>query len=163
MKCTHPAGETSLRCAKCGTPICPRCLVQTPVGARCRDCANVRKIPTYSVTPRYYARAVAAGVVTAVGCGVTWGLVIVFVPSVIMSFLLAPLVGYAIGEMISLAVNRKRGVGLAITAAIMLVFSYLVGFFFPWGRTVPEPDMLYLVLDLVAVMLGAFVAAGRLR
>src|SRR3989304_4969303 len=33
MQCaTHPGVETELRCATCGKPICPDCLVGTPVG-----------------------------------------------------------------------------------------------------------------------------------
>ena len=51
MKCAaHPDTETGLSCGRCDTPICPRCLVETPVGARCRKCANVRRLPTYSVS-----------------------------------------------------------------------------------------------------------------
>ena len=41
----HPQVETYLRCGRCETPICPRCLIQTPVGSRCRDCAQIRKLP----------------------------------------------------------------------------------------------------------------------
>ena len=51
MQCaTHPDVETELGCSRCGKAICPRCLVHTPVGARCRECANVRRIPTYNVS-----------------------------------------------------------------------------------------------------------------
>lgn len=35
----HPKTETLLRCGRCGTPICPRCMVQSGVGIRCPDCA----------------------------------------------------------------------------------------------------------------------------
>ena len=59
MKCaTHPEVETNLTCGKCGTPICPRCLVQTPVGARCRKCAGLRRLPTYEIAPQQYLKAV---------------------------------------------------------------------------------------------------------
>ena len=41
FKCArHPSVETTLRCGRCETPICPRCLVHTPVGARCPDCGQ---------------------------------------------------------------------------------------------------------------------------
>ena len=45
----HSSVETLLRCSKCGKPICTRCIVQTPVGARCRECANVQRLPIYQV------------------------------------------------------------------------------------------------------------------
>jgi hypothetical protein len=35
----HPKTETLLRCGRCDTPICPRCMVHAGVGIRCPDCA----------------------------------------------------------------------------------------------------------------------------
>ncbi|HEX2914551.1 MAG TPA: B-box zinc finger protein [Chloroflexia bacterium] len=35
----HPEVETGLRCGRCDTPICPRCMVHADVGIRCPDCA----------------------------------------------------------------------------------------------------------------------------
>ncbi|MBN9389452.1 MAG: hypothetical protein J0I20_15595 [Chloroflexi bacterium] len=35
----HPNVETLLRCGRCNTPICPRCMVHSGVGIRCPDCA----------------------------------------------------------------------------------------------------------------------------
>lgn len=36
----HPKVVTRLRCGRCETPICPKCMVYTPAGARCRDCSR---------------------------------------------------------------------------------------------------------------------------
>ena len=36
----HPQVATSLRCNKCGKPICARCAMRTPVGYRCKDCVR---------------------------------------------------------------------------------------------------------------------------
>ena len=61
VKCaTHPNVETELACGRCGKPICPRCLVYTPVGARCRDCAQLRRLPTYQVPASYILRGIGA-------------------------------------------------------------------------------------------------------
>ena len=57
----HPAVETGLSCGRCGKAICTGCMVQAPVGIRCRDCGIAAPIPTFDVTPTYYARAVGAG------------------------------------------------------------------------------------------------------
>lgn len=35
----HPQTETGLRCGRCDTPICPRCMVHASIGIRCPDCA----------------------------------------------------------------------------------------------------------------------------
>jgi len=157
MKCaTHPEIETNLRCSKCSKPICPECMVQTPVGARCQDCARLYKLPTYSVSTQYYLRAVGTGLGMAIVCGIIWGVVWGLVPILYLGLLLAPGVGYAIGEVISLAVNRKRGTGLAIVASLAVVISYLVSILSPWGLS-------FHLFDLLALALGIFVAITRLR
>jgi hypothetical protein len=39
--CTvHPTVETTLRCNKCGRPMCVKCARRTPVGYRCRECVR---------------------------------------------------------------------------------------------------------------------------
>ncbi len=156
MRCaTHPKIETSLRCGKCEKPICPKCLLQTPVGARCPDCAKLHRLPTYRVSINYYLRAAGTGLGMAIVCGIIWGLVIGFLP-LYLNLLLAPAAGYAIGEVVSLSVNRKRGTGLAVVGGIAVVISYLVNILVPWGPS-------FVFLDLLALALGIFVAVIRLR
>ncbi len=165
MKCAyHPEVETNLRCSKCGTPICPKDMVQTPVGARCPDCAKLSKLPTYRVSREYYLRAAGAGLGMAIACGFAWMLLRGVVPFFLLNLLLAAGAGYAIGEVVSLSVNRKRGTGLVIVAALSVVISYLV--------TITVGDIFYnglpmgllnIICDLVAIALGVFVAITRLR
>jgi hypothetical protein len=40
LTCPRDATPTQLTCTKCGTPICPACMVRTDVGLRCPDCAG---------------------------------------------------------------------------------------------------------------------------
>ena len=40
--CPRDGIPTQLSCAQCGEPICPSCLVRTPVGLKCPDCAGGR-------------------------------------------------------------------------------------------------------------------------
>jgi len=157
MKCAyHPDVETNLRCGKCGKPICPKCMVQTLVGARCPDCAKLAKLPTYRVSTKYYLRAAGTALGMAIVCGIAWGLVRSFVPFILFNLLLAAGAGYAIGEVVSLSVNRKRGTGLAVVGGMAVVISYLVSIFSPWGLS-------FGLLDLLALALGIFVAVIRLR
>jgi len=117
MKCaTHSQVETNLRCGKCGKPICPKCMIQTLVGARCPDCAKLYKLPTYRVSTKYYLRAIGTGLGMAVVCGIIWGVIEWGIPIFSFNLLLAPGAGYIIGEIVSLSVNRKRGKGLATIA-----------------------------------------------
>ncbi len=161
MKCAaHPKVETNLGCGKCGKPICPRCLVQTPVGARCPDCANLDKLPTYRVSTKYYLRAIGAGLGMAAVCGAAWGAIDWVIPFFSLNLLLAPAAGYAIGEVVSLAVNRKRGRGLAVVGSIAVVLSYLVVLLF-FGRL--PLGLFSIIYHLVALALGIYVAVTRLR
>ena len=169
MKCAaHPRVETNLRCGKCGKPICPRCMVQTPVGARCPECARLYKLPTYRVSTAYYLRAAGTALGMALVTGVIWGVINQFIPFFYLNLLLGAGVGYAIGEVVSLAVNRKRGRGLAAVAGTGVVISYLVSIFpllgLLFGLPFSLPFGLFpILLALASVALGIFIAVTRLR
>jgi len=137
--------------------------VQTLVGARCPDCAKLYKLPTYQVSATYFLRAIGTGAGMAIVGGVIWGVVRGAVPFFYLNFLLAPAVGYAIGEVISLSVNRKRGAILAIIAGVAVALSYMVSILSPWGFSINLVSIMHLILDIVALGLGIFVAVNRLR
>ncbi len=168
MQCaTHPNVETLLSCGKCDKPICPKCLVHTPVGARCKECANVRRSPIYEVSTVYYLKAAGAGLGLALAGGVVWAL-LRGVP--FASIITSIIVGLAIGEGISRVANRKRGVGLQVIAAVSVIASSVVGkaieaaFFYDLSgqgfRSYVLSVDLYLLLFLGV---GVFYAVGRLR
>jgi hypothetical protein len=161
MRCaTHPEVETNLRCGKCGQPICPRCMVQTPVGARCPECAKLYKLPTYRVSATYYLRAGGTALGMAIVCGLVWGVINDFVSFFYLNLILAGAAGYAIGEVVSLSVNRKRSRWLAVLGSIAVVISYLVNIF-SFGSLPFSP--LRIIFDLVALGIGIYVAVNRLR
>ena len=108
MRCaTHPEVETNLSCGRCGRPICPKCMVQTLVGPRCPDCANLKRLPTYEVSLRQYLIAVGVGMGVAVAAGFVWALIWNAIHFLLLSLLIAAGIGYAIVEAISLATNRQ--------------------------------------------------------
>jgi hypothetical protein len=167
MKCaTHNDVETGLACGKCGTPICPRCLVETPVGARCRKCAGVRRLPTYSITPVQYLRAVAAGVGIAIAVGVAWAWLRIAVDIPFFGFMTALLLAagaaYVIAEVVSRVINRKRGTPLQIIAGACFVLSYLVSNV--WLSENALTFFAYFdLIDILIVAVGIAVATARLR
>ncbi|MBI2887784.1 MAG: hypothetical protein HYY02_11320 [Chloroflexi bacterium] len=120
---THRDVPTLLRCGKCDKPICPRCLVHTPVGPRCRDCARLRPLPTFQVGPLLYLRAAGTGLALAVAAGLVWSMVPF---GGVFSFFLSPLAGYAIGEGVSRAANRRQSTVLKVMAGSSLLVAYLV-------------------------------------
>jgi len=92
----------------------------------------------------------------AIVCGIVWGAIGSVLGFFYLNLLLAAGAGYAIGEVISLSVNRKRGTGLAVIAGSALMASYLISIFLPWG-------LRFGLFDLLALALGVFVAITRLR
>ena len=157
MQCKrHPIVETNLACGKCGDPICPRCMVQTPVGARCPSCARMSRLPTYNVSGLYYLRAAGAGLGIGIVGGVAWGFLSQIIFSSYFNLIIAGALGYAIGEVISLSVNRKRGIGLAAIGGAAVVLSYAIGAFTFWGFS-------FNLFDLLALGIGIFVSSTRLR
>jgi hypothetical protein len=162
MRCaTHPDVETNLRCGKCGKAICPKCQVETPVGARCPDCAKLYRLPTFDLSTKHYLRAVGAGLGIAIACGAAWGAIEWVIPLFSFNLLLAPAAGYAIGEVVSLSVNRKRGTWLAVIAGVAVIISYLTSLFiFLAGFPTGPLNILY---HLLALAVGIFVAVTRLR
>ena len=120
----HPAVETLLRCGRCETPICPRCSVMTPVGARCPDCARVRRPPTYDVSGRWLWQALGAAVALVVGGGFVFTYVLGFIGrSLFIGAILYLVAGIAVAEALSAAANRKRGPRLQWLAVATTVLA----------------------------------------
>ena len=159
MRCAkHPKVETNLTCGKCGKLICPKCLVQTDVGMRCPECANLKSLPTYQVSPMYYLRAVGAGIGVALACGFVW-LGIYYVPLPFIFFFrlfIAAGAGYAIGEVVSLSVNRKRGPGLAIISGLGATLSFAIA-------NVIFTSVGLNLWGLLVLAIAVFMAAIRIR
>lgn len=163
----HPNVETLLRCSKCDKPICQRCGIRTPVGIRCRECAQLRRPPMYKVGAQHYLLAAVVA------------LPISFLAGLIMQQLgwfLAFFLGAAVGGLIAEVVYRathKRGAGLAwlVSACILLgaLPSVLVAVaFMPGASLAALLDLrilfgLIMRLNLVYVVLAIGAAFARLR
>jgi len=154
----HNETPTNLRCSRCGTPICPQCLVHSPVGVRCPDCGKGVRLPIYDVPVVYIIRAVAAALVIGVAGGLAFALLIR--PLAFGFLYLAAMagLGYGAAEGVSAAAARKRGrtiqivaMGSVLLAEIVIVY---VGIF---------PGNVIDLYDLLGAGLGMYVAYIRLR
>ena len=166
-----PYRETVLRCGKCEKPFCTKCVVQTPVGLRCRECANLKRLPVYDVPASRLAFATLAGV----GSGVLGG-VVFFALVGSFSLWLSPLFGYAVGEIVSVAANRKRGPNLQLIVFVSIVLGAILGKYGPfllsawlgsgalglvWGNVAQAlgRDIWLMLFTAVALIIGI----GRVR
>jgi hypothetical protein len=135
-------------------------MVQTPVGARCPKCAGRYKLPTYRVPSSFYLRAAGTALVMAVVCGLVWGILDSIIPFFFLTLVLAGGAGYAIGEVVSISVNRKRGRGLAAIAGAAGALAYLVNILSFGGMPF---TLLQIVLGLASLAIAIYVAVNRLR
>jgi hypothetical protein len=116
----------------------------------------LNRVPTYQVSGKYYLRAAGAAVGLAIVIGLLWGLAR-YIPFVgFFNFIIGGLAGYAIGEGISLATNRKSGIVLAVIGGITVVAAYCISAFTFFGRG-------FVAFDIIAIIIGIVVAVARLR
>lgn len=150
----HPNTPTLLRCGRCGTPICPKCMITTEVGQRCPNCARGNRLPTFQVSPAIIARGAVAGLLAATAIGYVWSLAPAF------SFWIGLLMGFGVGEAVARAGNMRRGPAMMATAAVAVVAGFLLGFL--WlGRGIGGEGLLaVLVNPLLLVRLGLFTLVG---
>jgi len=125
LRCAnHPDVETYLRCSRCEKPICARCAVQTPVGARCRECANLKKAPMFQVGAALFARAAVLGLVVALA----GGFLLAEVDGAFGLYsLLLLLLGFGVGEAVSRGARRRYSTGLVVLAGALTVFGAVAG------------------------------------
>ena len=157
----HPETETRLFCSQCGKSICTLCLVQVPVGIRCRECGRPERLPTYDVQPTYYFRAIGVAFGVALVGGLLWlWLNSQFGRVPFISSILGLAVAYAIGELVSRAVNRKRGVGLAWIAGSAMVLAYIIsgGFLLLFST-----NFINVLFSLLFLAIAVYTAASRVR
>ena len=163
MQCAaHPSVETELACGKCEKPICPKCLHYTPVGVRCRECANLKRLPQYELSIAYVARGLGTALVVGAVAGAIWGVISVG----FFGLLVGGGAGYMIGESVSIATNRKVGVQVQVLAGAGVVLAFVVR-----GAILASSlrgwDIEFILLrDLfgyLALALAMVVAVGRLR
>ncbi|MHB0998898.1 MAG: B-box zinc finger protein [Armatimonadota bacterium] len=113
--CTrHPREETGVSCASCGTPICPKCMVVTPVGMKCPDCARSKNSTLFQIRPERLLLAMVVSLVAGVIAAVIGNL------GFFVIFLSVPY-GYYAGDMILKSAGMKRGWKLEVTAGVFMV------------------------------------------
>lgn len=116
----HPNSETLLRCSKCGKPICGRCGIRTPVGIRCRECAQLRRPPPYVLRPWHYLLAAVVALPVSFAAGLVMQRV-----GILFAFFLGAAVGGLIAEIVYRAAGGKRGRPLALLVSGCIIAGAL--------------------------------------
>jgi hypothetical protein len=115
----HPNRPTTLRCNRCGRPICAACAVRTPVGYRCRTCVHEQqKIFETALWHDFPIAFIVSAVICGVGSilGSMIGFFILFV---------AVFVGSIAARVVNWAVRHRRSRFLWVAAAAGGLFGCL--------------------------------------
>ncbi len=163
MCARHPDVETGLACGRCGTPICPRCLVYTAAGTRCPDCGRAPTLPIHQVGAFDALRILGASVPLAIMLGIAGALL--FPPRVggLLMILVGVAIGSGAGALMAAAimrVSRKRGPRVIALASISLLLMAIVRFVGGGG------DAAALLRDyggIFMVLISVSTASNRLR
>lgn len=158
----HPKRETAVCCSKCGCPICTSCMIQTPVGMRCRQCAGLRKLPQHQVGSGLLLRSGAAGLTVSTA---TW-LAVGVIPY--LRFFLAIFVGFAVGEVMTRAARRRSNRVLEAVAVAAVIAGWVIAEAV-YGSTnrallsalISQPTVV--VSALIPLAIASFVAVVKLR
>jgi hypothetical protein len=94
----HKNVQTRLRCGRCEKPICPRCVVMAPTGARCRDCVSNRTAHMYQIEPRHLALSFGVALVAGALGPAAFALA---GPFWVWALLYAPALGPVLGRLVS--------------------------------------------------------------
>jgi len=147
----HPKVETVLRCASCNELICPRCLVHTPVGAKCPTCASSKGVAVFTPSPLHIALAGGTGLVLGAVAG--WGAEF----SVgYFTFILAFIYGGFAGGTILRASGRKRGLKMEVIAGVSLALGAVGGRVLTAASLLASPGAVRPPLGVLAVLIDPF-------
>ncbi len=127
----HPSRETAVSCSNCERPICTDCMVYTPVGIKCPECARLPRSAIVRMRPDRAARAVLA----ALGVGAAMGVGIVILQDVGLFFalILGWLIGIGMGEVVLAASGRYRAPATGLIAAGGCIWAYAVPYLLYYG------------------------------
>jgi hypothetical protein len=149
----HPSRETAVSCSNCERPICTDCMVYTPVGIKCPDCARLPRSAIVRLRPDRAGRAIA----TAIGLGAAMGVGIVVLQGIGLFFalILGWLIGIGMSEAVLAASGRYRGPTTGWIAVAGCVWAYAVPYLLYYGTNLGDVAR---SANLVWVAIGAGIA-----
>jgi hypothetical protein len=115
----HPDRETYIACGRCERPFCPDCLIQTPAGQRCYECAGVRR--------DYAQRNFARRLIQALGASAAGAAIAGLLGSILFVVFVAAATGGAVGQLLSPLVNRRSRQRVYLLGLLALIGGAFAG------------------------------------
>ncbi len=115
----HPQRETTLRCNRCGKPVCTQCIRRTPVGYRCKECVREQEDVFFSAEPLHYLIAMAVAAPLAVLAPFLLSLIGFW----FLAIFIAPVAGTLVGRAVFYAIGRRRGRYIPYLVAVLMILG----------------------------------------
>ncbi len=166
----HPNTLSNLRCGRCNDLICPECMVQSPVGARCPECANIGQAPIFRSTSAELTRTIGLSVGMAVVVGGIYGLIVWAMWNLPFNFqignvvasLIVGMVGAPVGEFVRRAGKYKFDKRFRTIAAGTMFLVWVVGIFVSTSLGV-SIFLFTNIIGYIGLAIGIYVAMNRVR
>ncbi len=122
----HPDRLTMVSCSACGRPLCPDCMVYSAVGIKCRECAKLPRSAKVSLKRGRLLRAIGAGLGAGTAVGFAYYFLLGAVGFFFFLFFVSAGIGYLVGEAVSRAAGRYRGLVTALIAVGATVWAFVL-------------------------------------
>ena len=130
LRCAnHPETETTLRCNRCGKPVCVKCVELTEVGYRCKECIREQQNVFFTAeTKDYFVLAVVSFALAAIAAPIIGYVISIFgFFGWILAILLGPTVGGTAATIIRRSIGRRRGRHMGVVAIVAILLGTLMG------------------------------------
>src|SRR5262249_21430669 len=143
MFAKHSCGDSKLSCVGCSSQVCPKCLVQCPVGNRCKACANKTESHTVKVT----AAVLLKTGVSAATVGALFGTLCSHMPMYgYFSWIILYAGGLLVGNLLHKVSGFKLGSRIgSVVAGALIVGAILV----PTFRQAPESERVLAMMEIM--------------
>ena len=166
----HSDIASNLRCGRCDDLICPQCMVQSPVGARCPDCAKIGQAPIFRATSVEFVTtvglsigaAVIFGIIYAVAAWVLWKLNLRFTIATVITSMIVGMSGVPIGEFVRRAGKYKLDTRFRTVAAGTMFLAWMFATIFA-GWLGVGGGIFSNIVGYIGLGIGIYVAMNRVR
>lgn len=154
--------------------ICPECLIQTPVGFKCPDCAKAKPSHLEEITNKQYIKGGLSGIVIGAGAGYIWYQLSMY--GALISLAVAYAVGFCVSRAITASIGTKVGLKIQIFAGLItlisivynpiLIAQYLILGLFPSLASVIIAMSLWCstcIIKLLAVVIAVWASIRHFR
>ena len=168
----HNDITTNLKCSRCDNFICTRCMNQTPVGIKCKDCASIGKpqILILSKTATFFIliNSIVISIILGLFLSLFLWLIWNFLPTsnfqignVFFAVVIA-ILGLQVGEIIRKISKNKINPKIRIIAAFSMFLIWFSSIIFSNFLSLPL-GIYFNIINLVGLGIGSYIAMNKNR